>query len=128
VLSPSLDLRHSTLTDLILTTTQLKLTPACSCSPLFPRLAASRLRLFPDPYDYSSTTREGPLAVFSLDQLWKLRCRTLKTHQKHFHLYTNNMPPIRSMPAAKPVKTERSHEENQERSVDAYLCMPVITY
>jgi hypothetical protein len=38
------------------------------------------------------------------------------------------MPPIRSMPAAKPVKTERSHEENQERSVDAYLRPSVIAY
>jgi hypothetical protein len=47
----------------------------------------------------------------------------------HIHHHTNNnMPPIRSMPAAKPVKTERSHEENQERSVDAYLCPPTIAY
>jgi hypothetical protein len=28
------------------------------------------------------------------------------------------MPAIRSTPAAKPVKTERSHEENQERYAD----------
>lgn len=27
------------------------------------------------------------------------------------------MPPLRSIPAAKPVKTERTHEENQERFV-----------
>ena len=27
------------------------------------------------------------------------------------------MPPQRTIPAAKPVKTERTHEENQERSV-----------
>ncbi|KAG9805691.1 hypothetical protein KCU84_g23455, partial [Aureobasidium melanogenum] len=26
------------------------------------------------------------------------------------------MPPLRSIPAAKPVKTERTHEENQERA------------
>jgi hypothetical protein len=34
------------------------------------------------------------------------------------------MPPIRSMPAAKPVKTERSHEENQERSVMLTFARP----
>jgi hypothetical protein len=28
-----------------------------------------------------------------------------------------DMPPLRSIPAAKPVKTERTHEENQERFV-----------
>lgn len=27
------------------------------------------------------------------------------------------MPPVRTMSTAKPVKTERTHEENQERSV-----------
>jgi len=27
------------------------------------------------------------------------------------------MPPIRSLPLTKPIKTERTHEENQERYV-----------
>lgn len=31
------------------------------------------------------------------------------------------MPPIRTIPPAKAVKTERTHEENQERSVPAML-------
>jgi len=44
---------------------------------------------------------------------------TIQTLYNHY--INTNMPPIRSMPAAKPVKTERSHEENQERYVDAYL-------
>lgn len=31
--------------------------------------------------------------------------------------YFDIMPPLRTIPAAKPVKTERTHEENQERFV-----------
>lgn len=30
------------------------------------------------------------------------------------------MPPIRTMPVVKPVRTERTHEENQERYSDAH--------
>lgn len=33
------------------------------------------------------------------------------------------MPPLRSIPAAKPVKTERTHEENQERFVPPVICV-----
>lgn len=33
------------------------------------------------------------------------------------------MPPLRSIPAAKPVKTERTHEENQERFVPPFFCV-----
>lgn len=35
----------------------------------------------------------------------------------------DTMPPLRTIPAAKPVKTERTHEENQERFV--HSCPPV---
>lgn len=36
------------------------------------------------------------------------------------------MPPIRTMPIAKPIRTERTHEENQERFVPSlpYLNAP----
>ena len=30
------------------------------------------------------------------------------------------MPPVRTLTAAKPIKTERTHEENQERYVAAF--------
>jgi hypothetical protein len=53
-------------------------------------------------------------------KVFDIRARSTKPHYPP----TNGqslMPPIRSSPAAKPVKTERSHEENQERYVATLL-------